>query len=155
MLHTPIVAGKTLVSKEKAFQLAGEDNDDKIYFITLGAVDVNGKPYDVPSVYDLLTSIEMEGKGVTPLHVHDLVRFYAEHETTEEANSSTREASAEHNTANETDSSRETKDTNVYKLVDFFIKHHLDSHIIIDEFPILKGQTTKGNTEKVNIHIFK
>ena len=128
------------MSKEKSFQLAGEDNDDKIYFITLGAVDVNGKPYDVPSVYDLLTSIEMEGKGVTPLHVHDLLQFYAEHNNTEESNSSTREeASAEHNTANESDSLRDFKDTNVYKLVDFFIKHHVDSHIVIDEFPILGG----------------
>ena len=38
-----IVAGKTLVPKEKVFQLAEQGNNNKIYHITLDAVDRYGK----------------------------------------------------------------------------------------------------------------
>ena len=112
-----------MVLKEKVLQLAEEGNDNKVYFITLGAVDRDGKPYDVPSLYDLLTAEELAETGVVPLHVQDLAKYYTDHRDSND---------------------KDVEFLDVYDLVDFFIKRNEDSHIIIDEFPIF--QVTEGKS---------
>ena len=74
------------------------------------------KPYDIPSLYDLITAIGMEGTGVVSWNVQDFVKFYAEHKYPKD---------------------KGVKVANEYDLVDIFIKRNSDSNFLIDEFPIL------------------
>ena len=66
-----IFSGKSLVVKEKTFILKASGKP--VVFISLGSCDPLGLPYDLPIIFDVLTSREMACHDIKFLSVVDLV----------------------------------------------------------------------------------
>ena len=108
-----------MVCKEKCFQLSKTDNGRETFYISLGAADDTGIPFEYPSIFDLLTAEEMKHTDVHPINVHDLVEFCANQDPTKYSNES-----------------------HVYDLLECFIEQNTGANIIMDEFPITKMKGT-------------
>ena len=66
-----IFSGKSLVVKEKTFILKASGKP--VIFISLGSCDPLGLPYDLPIIFDVITSREMACHDIKFLSVVDLV----------------------------------------------------------------------------------
>ena len=66
-----IFSGKSLVVKEKTFILKASGKP--VIFISLGSCDPLGLPYDLPIIFDVITSKEMTCHDIKFLSVVDLV----------------------------------------------------------------------------------
>ena len=103
-----LIVGKTVISKQRAI-LEGEENEKSVYFISLVAADIWGKPKDHSCIFDLLTENEMDGKNVTFLDALSLKKAC---KVVQEG-------------------------ANVYELVKQFINENREISVIIDECPLL------------------
>ena len=108
------IAGKSVLCKEKATQLANSEDTRPVYFITLAGSDARGKPDSKPYYFDMTTKWEFQDTSVVVKDVPDLVREYEQDNPTHAC-----------------------QELTVYDLVAWFVKKNPDSHLIMDEVPLL------------------
>ena len=110
-----MITGKTLICKQRAIQQA-EKCENPVYYISLLASDVKGRPDRPRLIFDLLTEVEFNNKEVIFLDIEGLMQ--------------------ERNTAHD--------GADVYDLVEIFIKENRGADVIIDECPFLREYGNYG-----------
>ena len=108
-----------MVSKQKSIQIDSDANDKKsVFYISLLGSDTRGNPLKWRYVFDIITKkYDFFQTNVQAKDVSDLCDHYKQ-------------------TTNN-DSSKK----NVYELCLHFIKHHTNSHFILDEVPIFNNDS--------------
>jgi hypothetical protein len=118
--------GKSLVCKEKAIKTADKEEEaenmgskpkaDPVYFISLVGVDSKGKVEDDEHIFDIYTKeYDFNNSDVEVKNAQDLWDFYKKQNS---------------------GSSKQYVD--IYQLVENFVKHHPQTHFVLDECPFLK-----------------
>lgn len=125
------MTGKTVLTKQRAI-IEGENNAKPVYFVSLVATDVHGKPEEETKgkrIFDLLTEVEMREQNVTFLAVQDLLEFHADISGPPLWLIVMR---------------RYGSGFTVYDLVEEFITQNGDISLFIDECPFLPQQVGDG-----------
>ena len=89
-----------------------------------------GIPRDAFYFYDIRSKMELERYGINFLSAQDLKSFYEE-----EMSKSILESSGKQSE----DMCEKKKESNIYDLVEYFMKHHPDGYYFLDEVPFIKG----------------
>ena len=120
-------AGKSVLSKQRALSKASEEDDKEdggksTYYISLVGANFKGEPDHRLRVYDIMTKCEFATTRTSAeaIDVPKLMEYY-----------------------NTTKTSDMTSSPNVYQLTEWFVSNHRNSHIILDEVPILPTEHGK------------
>lgn len=120
------ILGKSLICKEKCIQTIeteqiAKDNDLNynvmpVFFISLVGVDEFGRVEEHEYIFDIFTKeYDFQNIDVKVLSAQDLWKFYQ---------SKNEGADREH--------------TDIYMLVEYFVRFHPNSHFVLDECPFIK-----------------
>ena len=98
-----------------------KDKADPVYFISMVSVNEKGIVDDHQHIFDVYTKIyDFLGSNVQVISAQDMWAFYE----------------ARNHGADK-------KKINIYELVEYFVRHHLNGHFVLDECPFIRDSAGK------------
>ena len=120
-------SGKSLISKEKAIQVADKEDlrpdPDPVFFISLVGADKWGFVDKDEHIFDIYTKqYDFHGCNVKVISAQDLRNFYAKHHKLDLFRNFFRRKA-------------QKKKVDIYTMAEFFVDQHRNGHFVVDECP--------------------
>ena len=166
--HKLSFSGKSLLLKERAIR--SKNKNRNVIVISLGSCNLFGTPYNLSSVYDIITKEEMKRHGIVFKGAADLAILdqcdTSEHTKEDNRQYVLRKGADKHLTTmdliaifkrhginysnacsflteNRKSASQHQQEKDVYDNLKYFVKTNNQHDIYIDEFPVLISKTSK------------